>query len=212
MNKLTISELIVPGSLVSIRIGNEPTSFLNIIYRCTDDQIDIPLTEDLIKRYIFVDTNLTIKYKNEQSEYIIKGSVCKISLCGLPYISVKVADFYHCINCRKFTRRDVNLPASLSVTGNDIYFCTISNISLGGVSFVINKDLVSGAEYETNIYMNDNTSIYAKGIINKNSCNNSLYEYRMQFTYMNEENSNMLHTCLHDIEKSLDALKNKYLD
>lgn len=211
MREISIGEVILPGSLISIQTSDNTIWSINIVYRSNGNILDIPLTQDIIKSCLFIDSKITIKFKNDQFEYLLRGSVCEIILSGLPYISVKIDEYKQNANYRLFPRRDVMFPANIAVPGNEAYFCIVSNISLGGISFLIGQDIPESSEYEINICLNGHDSIYAKGIINKNRGIGITYEFRMQFTYMNEEHSTMLHNCMHDIEKSYDLLRNKYL-
>lgn len=211
MNRVCITKLLSPGSLISLRVHDDTYWSLNILYRCIEDELDIPLTSDLFNHCIFINSNITIKYRNEYFEYLIYGSISKIDLCGLPYIRIKIQNIFQTKNNRMFPRQDVHFPANLSMPGSNIYFCMVSNISLGGLSFVTNQDLYSNLECEINIYLDEITSIYAKGNINRCNYKNSLSEFSMQFTYMNEDNSNTLYNFLHSIDRSYDELRDKYL-
>lgn len=211
LNKACISKLILPGSLVSVSICTEHTWFSNIVYQCCDNEsIDIPLTRDLMKSCIFVDKGITIKYKNEYFEYIIQGLISKIELCGSPFIRIQVLNVSENKNQRIFPRHDIYLPANLSVN-NNTYFCTISNISLSGIAFLVDKEMPSDIECEANIFLNENNTIFCKGMILRCSPQNSFLEFSMQFTFMDEENSNCLYSYLYSIDNSYDYLRSKYL-
>lgn len=211
MNKICISKLIVPGSLISIRVGNELTWTLNIVYSCCDNGIDIPLTSDLLKSNVFANTYVSIKYKNEFFEYLIHGSISKIELCMEPFIRVQTTEIFENINCRSFPRHDVSLPATLSINNNSTHYCKISNISLGGAAFLLDKDIPSTSECEAYIFLNHNNSIYGKGVILRCSKHGLIHQFCMQFTFMDEENSNTLDSFLYSIDNSYDALRSKYL-
>jgi len=211
LQKKRINEFILPGSLVSISINDEQTWSLNIVYQCLDDSIDIPLTHDLIETCIFVDEGITIKYKNEYFEYTILGSISKIELCGSPFVRINVLDILENINNRTFPRYDVYLPANLSFDSKSDYFCTVSNISLGGIALLIDKELPVNIECEINILLNESNSVFGRGIPVRCSPHGSFHNFCMQFTYMDEENSNSLSSYLCSIDASYDYLRSKYL-
>jgi len=210
LNKSCIPKLILPGSLISVRIGNDLIWSSTIVCDCNEEGIGIPLTADLMKSCIFVDTCATIKFKNEYFEYLIHGSISKIELSASPFIMVKVLNIFGNINNRIFPRHDVYLPATLSIANNNTYFCTVSNISLGGIAFLLNKEIPSATNCEANILLNEKNTIFSKGIILRCSPQASLLEYSMQFTFMNEEDSNCLYSFLYSIDNSYEGLISKY--
>lgn len=211
MYGISIGEVILPGSLISIRVADDNAWSLNIAYRCDGDLLDVPLTQDIVKWCLFINSKVIVKFKNEQNEYLLQGFVSKIDISSLPYIRVKIIDCQQNTNNRMFPRRDVMFPASVTVPSNKTYFCIVSNISLGGVSFLVDQDIPTENECELSICLDSNETIYAKGIVIKNRYRGIIYEFRMQFTYMNEEHSTVLHNCMHHIEESFDTLREKYL-
>lgn len=213
MNSNCISKLVVPGTLISFKINSKPTWSLNIITSCSGDTIDIPLTPDLMKFCLFLNAKIDIKYVNEYFEYIISGNVAKIELSGSPYISIKINDIKESVNQRVFPRRDIYLPASLTHR-NSVYFCTITNLSLGGVAFLHNQKIDFIGECEINILLEYTGTVFAKGNIlrcSKHDYLDNIYKYSMMFTYMDEENSNLLHSYFHDLEASFNKLGKLYL-
>ena len=190
MNKSCISKLLIPGSLISIRFGNDHIWFYNIVCNCNEEGIDIPLIAELMKSCIFVDTCVTIKFKNEYFEFVIHGSISKIELGTSPFIRICAIDIFGNINNRAFPRHYVYLPASLSIGSDITYFCTVLDISLAGISFLLDKEIPSATECEANIFLNENKSIFSKGIILRSTTQSSLFKFSMQFTFMNEEDSN----------------------
>ena len=211
MNTICISKLILRGSLISTRIENELNWSFNIVYNCSDNGIDIPLTPDLLKSNLFIGTNITIKFKNEYYEYIIHGPITKIELCGSPYIRVRSSNISENKNNRLFQRHDVYLPAILSFHNNNGCYCKVSNISLGGIAFLLNREIPNGTECEAYIFLNEYYTIYCKGEILRCSTQNSFIEFSMRFTFMDEENSNCLYSYLYSIDNSYDSLRSKYL-
>lgn len=211
LSEIGLSKLILPGSLICMRINNNPTWSLNIAFNCSDESIDIPLTSDLMKYCLFVDTIVTIKFKNDVFEYIINGYVSKIELCGSPFIRVQVIDLCGNINNRIFPRHYVYAPAIICIENNTPYYCTVENISLGGISFFLNKSIPTSTNCEANIFLNDKNSIYCKGTILRSSPKGLLHEYSMQFTFMDEEDSNVLYSYLDSIDSHYDYLRSKYL-
>ena len=211
LNKSCISKLILPGTLISLRTENNPTWSLNIVFHCCDEGIDIPLTSSLMKSCLFIGTCLAIKFKNSYFEYIIQGSISRIELCGSPYIRVQVFNIFENKNHRLFPRQDVYLPATLSIDNNNTYYCTVSNISLGGAALLLNKRIPNATECEANILLNDKNTIFGKGIILRCSPLNSLVEFSMKFTFMDEENSNCLYSYFHSLNNSYNSLRSQYL-
>ncbi len=211
MNKSCISKLILPGSLISIRIGYSHIWHNTIVCRFNDSGLDIPLTSDLVKSCPFKDISAIIKFKNEYFEYIIHGIVTKVELCGSPFIRIQPLDIYGNINNRVFPRHDVYLPATVSISNDNTYFCTVSNISLGGIAFLLDKEIPSAIECEANIILNEKTSIFSKGIILRCSPQASLLEYSMQFTFMNEDDSNNLYEFLYSLDISYKEIISKYI-
>jgi hypothetical protein len=211
LNELNVSKLILPGSLISLRIGDELIWSLNIVVNCTDKSLDIPLTYDLMKSCPSTDNHITIKYTDELFEYIIHGTISKIELCSSPFMTIDVIDILGSNNNRIFPRYYVYIPAIISLDINTSYFCTVENISLGGISFVLNKPLPTAIECEVNIFLDDTNSVFSKGIILRCSEKGALHEYSMQFTFMEEEDSNYLYSFLNSIDKQYDYLRGKYL-
>jgi len=211
LNKSCISKLILPGSLISVRIGNDLTWSNNIVLDCSDEGIDIPLTADLMKSCILVDTCIIIKFKNEFFEYLIHGPISKIELCGSPFIKVHSLDIFENINNRVFPRHDVYLPATISIGSDDTYFCKVLNISLGGIAFLLDKEIPNFTDCEVNIFLNDKNTIFSKGIILRCFPQAEMLKYSMQFTFMNEEDSNCLYSFLYSIDNSYNELRNKYI-
>ncbi len=212
MNKICISKLGLCGSLISIRIGNGLIWYNNIVCNCTDDGIDIPLTADLMKACLLLETFVTIKFGNEQFEYLIHGSISKIELSGSPFIRVQALNIFGNINNRVFPRQSVYLPATLSIDNNNTYFCTVSNISLGGIAFLLDKEIPCATICEANIFLNEQNTIFTKGVILRCSPLSSLLEFSMQFTFMDEEDSNCLYSFLYSINNSYNTLRSKYSD
>ncbi len=210
MNSICISKLIIPGSLVSFKLFKQSSWSLNIVTQCSEDSINLPLTPDIMKGCIFTDSCVDIKYNNEYFEYIITGTISKIELSGSPYIKVKIHGIVESINHRIFQRLDVCLPATLC-SGNNSYFCKVSNLSLGGAAFLLNKEIPIKTSCEINILLEDNSTIYAKGELLRIYKDNSIYTYSMMFTFMEEENSNHLYSYLYSLENSYDLLRDKYL-
>ncbi len=210
MNSACISKLIIPGALVSFRIFNRPAWSLNIVSECSGDTINIPLTNDLMKACLFTNTKVEIKYKNEYFEYNITGVISKIELSASPCINIKINTVAENLNHRVFPRLDVYLPATLS-SGNDSYYCNILNLSLGGVAFMMDREIPVNTCCEINILLEDSSSVYAKGEILRMSIEDSLYKYSMMFNFMDEENSNRLYSYLNSLENSYSSLRNKYL-
>jgi hypothetical protein len=163
-----------------------------------------------MKCCIFVNTLVTIKFKNEYFEYIINGTISKIELCSPPFIRIHVLDVFENKNNRIFPRRDVYLPANLSIN-NNIYYCTISNISLGGIAFTLDKKIPNTTECEAYIFLSEKNTIFCKGIILRSSPRDLYQEFNMQFTFMDEEDSNSLYSYLYSIDNFYDDLRNKYL-
>ncbi len=211
MNKICISKLMVPGSLISVRIHNQSNWCLNIISRCSSDGIDIPLTADLMKACPFVNTNISIKYKNDFFEYIITGIITDIELSGSPYIRIEAVDIIENINHRIFPRQDVYLPATLSYNADEVYYCNVLNISLGGTSFLLDREITGGCEYEASIILTNRNSVYCRGIILRYSAEESLHKYSMKFTFMDDENSNRLYAYLTSVDSSFNYLRDSYM-
>lgn len=211
MNNICISKLILAGSLISVRTENELTWSLNIVSSCCDEGIDIPLIPNLMKSCLFVGTAVAIKFKNEYFEYIIHGSISRIELSGSPFIRVQAFDINENKNNRLFPRQDVYLPATLSIENNNTYYCMVSNISLSGVSLLLNREISNATECEANILLNDKNTIFGKGIILRCSPLDLLMQFSLQFTFMDEENSNYLYSYLHSIDNSYNSLRSKYL-
>lgn len=211
MNKICITKLIVPGSLISVRKYNRPDWYLNIVSHCSGEDIDIPFTPDLMKACLFVDTNIVIKYKNDFFEYIISGRIVNIELSGSPYVRINVVDIIENINHRIFPRQDVYLPATLSHANGEAYYCNVFNISLGGTALLLDRDLPDGCEREANIMLNDRSSVYCRGMILRHSSENSLSKYSMKFTFMDDENSNRLYAYLTSLDSSFNYLRDRYL-
>lgn len=210
MNSACISKLIIPGALISFRIFNQTVWSLNIVSQCSGDTLNIPLTNDLMKACLFTNTNVEIKYRNEYFEYNIKGVISKIELSASPYINVKIDHVAANLNHRVFPRLDVCLPATLT-NGNESYYCSTSNLSLGGVAFLMDREIPVNTCCEINILLEDSSSVYAKGEILRMSREDSLYKYSMMFNFMEEENSNRLYSYLLSLEDSYSSLRNKYL-
>ncbi len=210
MNSICISKLIIPGTLVSFKLFKQSSWSLNIVTQCSEDSINLPLTPDIMKGCLFIDTSVDIKYNNEYFEYIITGTISKIELSGSPYIKVKIHGIVESINHRVFQRLDVCLPATLC-SGNNSYFCKVSNLSLGGAAFLLDKEIPIKTSCEINILLEDNSTVYAKGELLRTYKENSLYKYSMMFTFMEEENSNRLYSFLYSLENSYNLLRDKYL-
>jgi hypothetical protein len=115
-----------------------------------------------MKSCILVDTCVIVKFKNEFFEYLIHGSIAKIELCGSPFIRVHNLDIFGNINNRIFPRHDVYLPATISIGSDITYFCTVLNISLGGIAFLLDKEIPSSTDCETNIFLNDKNTIFTE--------------------------------------------------
>lgn len=196
--------------MISIRIGDQPVWSLNIISRCYEDHIDIPLTNDLIKNCIFIDAHITIKYKNDFYEYVITGTIVAMELSSVPFVTVRIRDINAKLNHRSFPRRDTYLPATLCY-GDDSSYCTISNLSLSGVAFLLDKKLENDLSCELIVLLNKKASFFVKGKILRSIAQDSLYKYGIMFTFMDDENSNRLHTYLHSVDNSYNFLKEKYL-
>ncbi len=210
MNSICISKLIIPGALVSFKLSKQSSWSLNIVTQCSEDFIYLPLTPDIMKGCLFTDTGVDIKYNNEYFEYIITGTISKIELSGSPYIKVKINGIVESLNHRIFQRLDVCLPATLC-SDNNSYFCKVSNLSLGGAAFLLDKEIPIKTSCEINILLEDNSTVYAKGELLRTYKENSLYKYSMMFTFMEEENSNRLHSYLHSLQNSYNRLREKYL-
>ncbi len=210
MNNICISKLIVPGTLVGFRLCNQPSWSLNIVSKCSEDYINLPLTTDLMKACLFIDTKVDIKYQNKFYEYIITGSVVKIELSAAPFITIKIDNVVENHNNRAFPRLDVYLPSTLSCSTNS-YFCTVTNLSLGGIAFLLDRDIDMSMEYEINMLLEDRESVFAKGTILRKSIKNTLNKYGMMFTFMDEENNNHLYAYLHSLNDSYNTLRSMYL-
>ena len=210
VNNICISKLIIPGSLVSFRISKQASWTLNIVSKCGGDTINLPLSADLMKACLFIGTNVDIKYNNDYFEYIINGSIVKIELSGSPYIKVKINKIVENVNHRFFPRLDVCLPAAICSADNTFY-CNVTNLSLGGTAFLIDKEISLNSTCEINILLEYNSSVYARGTILRSSKEDSLHKYSMMFTFMEEENSNRLYSYLYNLEFSYNSLRSKYL-
>jgi len=168
------------------------------------------LTPDLLRGCIFIGSSVDIKYNNEYYEYLITGKISKIELSGSPYIDVKIQGVTESLNNRVFQRLDVCLPATLCIENNS-YFCKVSNLSLGGAAFLLDREIPVKTNCEINILLGDNSTVYAKGLLLRTSMENSLYKHSMMFTFMEEDNSNRLYSYLNSLENSYDLLREKYL-
>lgn len=211
LNKICMSKLLYPGSLVSVKVENGLAWSLNIVSGCRNEYIDIPMTQDLLKSFIFIGSDIELKFKNEYYEYIIQGTISKIELCGSPFIRVDIQDIAEAKNSRIFPRRDVYLPATLSIDSENTYFCTISNISLGGIAFLLDREIKSDTECEANIFLDKDNTIFVKGSILKSVKLDPFFKFNMKFTYMDEEDSNCLYSYIQAIDKSYDILRSIYL-
>lgn len=210
LNSTCITKIIIPGKLVSLRTPNQPSWSLNTVSECSGDTLRIPLTSDLMKSRLFTETSVDIKYKNEYFEYNIAGTISKIELSASPCIEVKIHNVAEKINHRLFPRLDVYLPATI-FCGNNSYYCNVSNLSLGGVAFLINEEIAVNSCCEINILLEGNITVFAKGEILRSSKEDLSNKYSMMFNFMEEENSNRLYSYLNSLENSCNNLRNKCL-
>lgn len=210
MNKIDMNYTILPGSLVSIKIGDNLGWILDIIYTCGDEYIDIPLTESLIKEHLLVDSKLHIKYKDEFFEYIIFGHIISIKLTELPFARVKIDSINENVNNRSFPRHDVCLATEIMNSKSEAIYCITSNISLSGSAIYTNELLELNQDYNMSIYLREDEPITVTGNILRGRQLNNFREYNLEFTCMDEENSNKLSYYLFSIDRHYDFIRSKY--
>ena len=213
LNAASASSFLKEGTIINTRIGSNSVWYQNIVFKSDGNIVCIRLLDSYLGNMIMPGTGFAIKQTNEYFEYLFEGVVTGIKADFPAYVTIYVNKADEIINTRVFPRYDTYLASNIRPYWDESpYFSIVTNISLGGVAFVSRHQFDYGEECDVSIYLPGSRMILCKGKVIRRNIKSDYTDYSMQFTEMNEDNSNYLSDYLESLGVKIEKLKSDFFE
>lgn len=210
MGKDLVYTILKEGTVVSTKLATSNIWHQNIVYKVENKSVSIALIPGFLENIIMPGQTITIKYTNEELEYLFIGIIEDITPQFPSSIKVNIRTIKNLKNTRVFPRYDVYVAATIKYENcEEEFFAIIHDISLIGMGFYSKDNFqMNNEQLSLTIFLPNKKIINAKGIINRKTSFEAYTDYGMKYTNMQEENNNSLYAYFSDIEKE----KSRYKD
>ncbi|HEX2947372.1 MAG TPA: PilZ domain-containing protein [Clostridia bacterium] len=212
MNPSIVSNLLKEGMMVGVRIGANAPWHGNIIYAVNGSTVKLAFIEKFMKDSVLPGNNIWIKYSNDYYIYYFSGKVSRLIKEPSESVLVELEHAEEMINNRLFPRYDVRLQAKIKpVWDNEIYECTVTDLSYGGAAFVCEHKFDSNEYIEMNLSLTNGSTVNVSGkVVRRRSTIGDLTDHAAQFIECDNKENKQLSEYFGQLEDEASEIYRKY--
>ena len=213
MNTSAVTAILNEGMMVGARLGSSAPWHGNIIYEVAGSAVRIAYIDKFMNEFVEPGCPAWIKYSNDYFIYYFSGIVKSISTDYPEYVTVKINTAEEIINSRLFPRYDVRLKASLKPAWDDeIYQCTVTDISYGGAAFICTHKFDSNEQLEMLLYLPDNVTAKITGkMVRRKGSQSTLADSSIQFIECDNSSNKLLSVYFSKLEEEASKIYDHYI-
>lgn len=212
LNPSVVSTLLKEGMMVGVRVGANAPWHGNIIYAVDGSKVKLAYIEKFMKGSAAPGNNVWVKFSNDYYIYYFSGKVDKLVSDPSESVLIELDHAEEMINNRLFPRYDVRLPAIIkSVWDNEIYECTVTDLSYGGAAFVCEHKFESNEYIEMSLNLTNGKTVNVSGkVIRRRSVMGELTDHAAQFVECNNRENKLLSEYFAQLEQAASEIYRKY--
>lgn len=201
MSNIKIDQLLTPGSVIRTKtIKSEWIS--NVIFKASDDIIQIELTQNYIDNLSMVGDQIKCKFSNSENEYILDGIIENIDADGQKIIAIKINNISKFKNVREHSRYDAYIISRITPNMEAPAFSIVTSISPTGISIVSKSEILATSNVFVEVFIDTGNILRFYGDILRSSITERGFEYGIKYVTMDVQNISALN-------KTLESFKSK---
>jgi hypothetical protein len=214
LNASAVNAILNEGMMIGVRLGSSISWHGNIVYGLEGSTIRVAYIDKFMKDVSTPGCNASIKYSNDYFVYYFSGIVKGISKEHPEYVTIKITSAEEIINNRLFPRYDVILKAKLKpVWDDEIYNCTITDLSYGGAAFVCTHKFDSNEQIEMSLLLPSGVIAKVIGkVVRKKSTQSADTDHSVQFIECDNLNNKLLSEYFTHLEEEVSDIYRHYVE
>lgn len=199
--------------MVGVRVGSAAPWHGNIIYEVSGNSIRIAYMDKFMKGVAEPGCLASLKFSNDYFIYYFSGTVKSISSDIPQSVCLRLDSMEEMINNRLFPRYDVKLKAELKpVWDDEVYECTVTDISYGGAAFVCEHKFDSNEHIEMALQLSGNVIVKITGkVIRRRSSGSSITDHAAQFIECDNTSNKLLSEYFSRLEEEVSEIYQRYI-
>jgi hypothetical protein len=201
------------GMMIGIKLGADTPWHGNIIYNIGSTTIRVAYIEKFMKGIAEPGCQILIKYSNDNFFYYYRGRIIYVSNGPAGFITIEVETAEEIINNRLFPRYDVRLEAALKpVWDNEVYYCTVTDLSYSGAAFVCAHSFDFNEQIEMSLKLSNNTTVKITGkVLRRKVSKIATIDHAVQFIECDTVNNRLLSEYFSQLEKEVSDIYFNYI-
>ena len=185
---------------ISLNNGSTWTQGIIVNFSEQDGTIRIFLSSKNFYKYYNSKSKIIVKTLDNKNEYIYIGTIDTNLLNHKShFIKINIEKTLSFYDNRKSTRFLVNYTASITCEKSEGFTTKVFDLSLNGLSFLLDKKIKSGTKLLISIKIDSSTSINLSGIVVNQTNSNGVYRYSVQTEAYSQDDQDLLTNLLEDL-------------
>lgn len=213
LNTEAFTAVLKEGMMIGIKLGADTPWHGNIIYNVDNTTIRVAYIEKFMKGIAKPECPVLIKYSNDNFFYYYSGRITNVSSNPAGFITIRVETAEEIINNRLFPRYDVRLEAALKpVWDDEIYDCTVTDLSYSGAAFVCAHSFEFNEQIEMSLRLPNNTAVKITGkVVRRKVSKIASIDHAVQFIECDTDNNRLLSEYFLQLEKEVSDIYFNYI-
>ncbi len=213
LNSAVSASILKEGMMIGVRLGTVVPWHGNIVYGVAGDTIRVAYIDKYMKGISSPGCDAWIKYSNDYFVYYFSGKVKSVSKEQPEYVSIKIETAEEILNNRLFPRYDVRVKALIKpVWDDEVYDCTITDLSYGGAAFICAKKFDGNEQLEITMHLPGGATAEVTGkVVRRKSSQITITDHSVQFVECDNVNNKLLSEFFSKLEDEISEIYNNYV-